>query len=133
MSDIKLVYTNGNTKTLPKEKFGKTLKRIIKKLKNRNGLTFTRLKEGNLDKAYMDGDLVLDREKILEEYRGRFIDQMEDEKGICKGVCYYKDNKTGEAVIQYCMFDNGYKNEEERLKAFREYFKDILPKIEVTK
>lgn len=65
--------------------------------------------------------------------RGRFIDEVEDEEGTCKGVCYYKDNETGEVVIQYCMFDNGYKNEEERLKAFREYFKDILPELEVEK
>lgn len=62
---IKLVYTNGNTKTLSKEKFGKTLKNIIRKLKNKNGLTFVRFEEGSLDKAYMNGDLVLDREKFL--------------------------------------------------------------------
>ncbi len=64
--------------------------------------------------------------------RGAFIEKERREKGFCRGACYYRDKWTGELVFQNCTFGDvrEYESPEAYRKAFREYFKDIMPRFE---
>jgi len=62
---IKVLYTNGETKSFPRE-YEEHLRRIAKELENKTGVMYAKVMDSKLGKAYVDGELVIDREKLLE-------------------------------------------------------------------
>lgn len=65
MKKIVLHYINGSTKELLYEDYGSTLERVREATQTKKGLLYLKFLEGTLQRAYVDGELVIDREEIL--------------------------------------------------------------------
>lgn len=65
--DIRLEYESGTVRELPSSVFGITLKRLIEDIKNTNSETYHKFIDGPLERAYVNGELVLDKEAVLQE------------------------------------------------------------------
>lgn len=67
MKEIKCIYQNGEEKIFTDDRSKKAIKNLLIEIKDKKSKQYLKFINSPLEKAYIDGELVIDKEKIQSE------------------------------------------------------------------